>query len=192
MLSYDTRNHGQSAADGVVTFGLHEADDVLGAVDYLTGRDDVDPHRLAAVGFSAGGNSVLYSLPRSGRLRAAVVVQPTSAVQFANRIAADVLGPFGRPVLRLTELFYSLHANGLRLAAIEPLFAAAGAGDTPVLYIQGEGDRWGSVGNVAHMAEVTPRAAGPILVPSQERYGGYRYAVSHPEMIIDFLDEHLT
>lgn len=190
VLSYDTRNHGLSAGSKAVTFGLKEADDVLGAVDYLTGRKDIDPDTIAAVGFSAGGNSILYSLPRTGRICAAVAVQPASANVFASRFAGDVLGPFGPPILRLAEAFY-VQSSGLRLGAIEPLFAAAGAGDTPVLYIQGEGDRWGSVSNVAHMAEVTPNAVGPILVPSEERYGGYRYAVSHPELVIDFLDKQL-
>jgi len=191
VLSYDTRNHGQSAGNGVVTFGLKEADDLLGAVDYLIGRDDVDPEKIATVGFSAGGNTVLYSLPRTNRIQAAVAVQPTSAPAFADRLAADVLGPFGMPILRLAEAFY-VQTSGIRLGAIEPLFAAAGAGDTPVLYIQSEGDRWGSVSNVAHMATVTPNGNGPILVPGEDRYEGYRYPISHPELIIDFLDHHLA
>jgi pimeloyl-ACP methyl ester carboxylesterase len=191
VLSYDTRNHGLSAGNSGVTFGMKEAEDLLGAMDYLLGREDVDPAKLAAVGFSMGGNTVLYGLARTGLFQAAVAVQPVSPEFFGNRFAQDVLGPFGQPILRLAETFYQ-QSVGTPIGAIEPLFAAAGAGDTPVLYIQGEGDRWGGVSNVAHMASVTPHATGPLLVPSEERYGGYRYAVSHPELIIDFLDKQLA
>lgn len=192
VFSYDSRSHGNSAYGGPMTFGLREADDVLGAVDYLLTRNDVHPQTIGVVGFSAGANGLLYSLPRTGRIKAAVAVQPTSARVFSSRLAHNILGPLGRPVSRLVELFYMRATGGLRFSAIEPVFAAAGAGDTPVLYIQGEGDRWGSVSNVAHMAAVTPQASGPVLVPGEDRYDGYRYAVSHPELIVDFLDKHLA
>ncbi len=190
VLSFDLRNHGQSASGGPVTFGLREANDILGALDFLAGREGVDSDRVAVVGFSMGANALLYALPRTRNVRAAVGVQPVSVRRYAERFAYDLLGPLSRPALALVDLLYS-QASGMPLAAIEPLFAAAGAGETPVLYIQGEGDRWGSASNVGHMAAVTPNATGPVLVPSDERYGGYRYAVNHPEVMLDFLAQHL-
>ncbi len=191
VLSFDLRNHGQSAAGGPVTFGLAEANDVLGALDYLAGREDVDPHRIAAIGFSMGANTLLYALSRGAPLRAVVAVQPVSVRLFAGRFASDVLGPFGRPVLALVDLMYA-QASGMRLNAIEPLLAAAGSGKTPVLYVQGDGDRWGSASNVGHMAAMTARAEGPALVPSDERFGGYQYVVNHPEIALDFLGRHFA
>jgi hypothetical protein len=77
------------------------------------------------------------------------------------------------------------------LEAIEPVFAAAGAGDTPVLYIQSTGDRWGSVSNVAHMAAQTPKAASPLFVDGSHRYAGYRYPIEHPEVVLDFFRPYL-
>jgi len=191
VLSFDLRNHGMSAAHGPVTFGLAEASDVLGALDYLAGREDVDPQRMAAIGFSMGANTLLYALSRNAPLRAVVAVQPVSVRLFADRYAADVLGPFGRPVLALVDLMYA-RTSGMRLQAIEPLLAAAGSGETPVLYVQGEGDRWGSASNVGHMAALTLHAEGLVLVPSDERFGGYQYLVDHPEIAMDFLGRHLN
>jgi pimeloyl-ACP methyl ester carboxylesterase len=185
VLMFDLRNHGQSAEGGAVTFGLQEANDLLGALEYLAGRAEVSAAQIGVAGFSMGANTVLYALPHTERIAAAVAVQPTSPAVFADRYATDLVGPLGRPALALAQLVYE-QASHLSLPAIEPVLAAAGAGDTPVLYVQGTGDRWGSVSNVAHMADQTPNAA-PLFVETHHRYGGYRYVVDNPHVIIDFL-----
>ena len=185
VFMYDMRNHGQSAAAGPVTFGLNEANDLLGAVDYLSGRDDIDSGRLGVVGFSSGANAVLYALPHTDQLKAAVAAQPTSPRVFAARYAQWLLGPLGVPVYWLVELIYQM-VSGMRLNAIEPIFAAAGAGKTPVLFVQGLGDPWGAVKNVAEMAAATPLSIEPIFVESNGRFGGYKYVIDHPEVVAAF------
>lgn len=190
VLAFDLRNHGRSASGGPVTFGLQESNDVLGAVDYLKSRDDVDGDRLGVVGFSVGANALLFALPHTDEIGAAVAVQPVSPALFAERYAVDLLGPLGRPALALTEFIYQ-QAGHLPLSAIEPLMTAPGAGNVPVLYIQGKGDPWGSVGNVAQMAAKTPGAVDPLFVDSHHRYGGYRYPVEHPEVVIEFFEQKL-
>jgi uncharacterized protein len=191
VLSFDQRNHGQSADGAAVTFGLQESNDLLGALDFLSHRTDVDNDRIAAVGFSMGANAILYALPHTDALRAAVAVQPTSPRIFASRYAADLLGPLGSPVLALASALYR-QATHISLDAIEPVIAAAGAGDTPVLFIQGTGDRWGSVSNVAHMATQVRNAASPLFVETNHRYGGYRHVIDNPQIVFDFLQPYLT
>jgi uncharacterized protein len=191
VMTFDLRNHGRSAAAPPVTFGYLEANDLIGAMDYLGGRQDVAQHQIGVVGFSMGANTVLYTLPRRQGIKAAVVVQPVSANSFAYRYGADLLGPFVHLVLPITKLFYHL-AGGLRLSALEPIFAASGAGNTPVLYVQGTGDRWGRVQYVAQMAALTPRAADPVLIETQHRFGGYQHVINNPEIVLDFLQKHLT
>lgn len=190
VLMFDLRNHGQSASGGPVTFGLQESNDLLGALDYLATREDVDQERIGVVGFSIGANAMLFSLPHSDRIAAGVAVQPTSPGPFAARYARDLLGPLGAPVLALVGLVYQ-QAGHLPLAAIEPVMAAGGSGETPILYIQGTGDRWGSVSNVAQMAAKSPKSVDPLFVETHHRYGGYRHAVQHPETLRAFFAEHL-
>jgi dipeptidyl aminopeptidase/acylaminoacyl peptidase len=190
LLMFDLRNHGQSAADMPSTFGLREANDLLGALEYLAGREDVDGQRMGAVGFSMGANTILFTLPRTDLIKAAVVVQPTTPVTFSRRYAAYLMGPFSKLVIPLVDSIYRA-SGGPGLSAIEPSFAASGSGNTPVLYIQGTGDRWGSVEDVSQMADMSPNSAEPILVETSERFDGYRYIIDNPEIVDAFFSQHI-
>ncbi|HET6445395.1 MAG TPA: alpha/beta fold hydrolase [candidate division Zixibacteria bacterium] len=188
VLMFDLRNHGRSARSIPVTFGMKESNDLLGALDYLAGREDVDDDRIGVVGFSMGANTLLYSLPQTTLVKAAVAVQPTSPAVFSIRTTSQLVGPLARPVLFVTELLYRL-AGGIQLSAIEPVFTAAGSGDTKVLYIQGTGDPWGSVENVADMVAKTPNAAEPIFIQTSGRFGGYHFVIERPDLIDQFCQQ---
>lgn len=190
ILMFDLRNHGHSASARPVTFGLREADDLLGAIDCLGSRPDVDASRIGVVGLSTGANALVYALPRTARIAAAVAIQPASPAAFSRRYAAYYLGPLGKLVLLFTELFYRL-AGGLRWSAIDPVFAASGAGSTPVLYVQGRGDPWGSVENVALIAAATTNAPEPYLVENGGRAGAYEHVIENPEILEAFFREHM-
>lgn len=188
VLMFDLRNHGQSASGGPVTFGLQESNDLLGALDYLATRADVDQEKIGVVGFSVGANALLFTLPHTDRIAAGVAVQPTSPGIFAERYARDLLGPIGPLVLALTNFVYQ-QVGHLPITAIEPVMAAGAVGNTPLLYVQGTGDRWGSVSNVAQMASKRAGGRDPLFVETHHRYGGYRYPIQQPETVTSFFDE---
>lgn len=191
ILMFDLRNHGQSATSPPVTFGFHESNDLLGAVEYLQTRSDVDKTRLGAIGFSMGANTILFALPRTNAIKAAVAVQPTTPTIFNQRYAAYLLGPLGIPLSVLMNIGYTFISKGLHMSAINPIFAAA-AGRTPILYIQGTGDAWGSVEDVAQMVVNTPRAIQPIYPRTTHRFEGYQYLLDHPDIALLFFNEHLN
>ena len=190
LLMYDSRNHGESGSQPPMQFGEAEAQDVLGAIAYLQGRPEVAPNRIGAIGFSAGGNTVLYTLPQTDQIKAAVVVQPTSPAHFAGRFGQHLLGPLGKAVVPLAELIYR-QAGGRPFKAYHPGTAASQAGKTPVLYIQGLGDPWGSPADVQQMAAATPNPSGPLLVDGTDRYDGYQYLINHPAIATAFFEQHL-
>jgi uncharacterized protein len=189
ILTFDLRNHGQSASAPPVTFGLAEANDLLGALDFACSHTQIDPARIGVIGFSMGANTVLYTLPRTRHIRAAVAVQPVAVASFARRYGYDLAGPLSHLVLPMTELIYRF-AGGLQFSSLDPIFAASGAGDKPVLYIQAEGDHWGGPDYVTQIATLTPGAKEPLLVESQHRYDGYQYLIDNPQVVLDFFESN--
>lgn len=190
VFMFDLRNHGQSAAHPPVTFGRDEANDLLGALTYLAGRSDVDRERIGVIGFSMGGNTLLYTAPQTDLIAAGIAVQPTTPAVFARRFANYLLGPLGGLAQPLAEFFYQM-AGGSSLSAYQPAFAAAGAGKTPLLYVQGKGDEWGSTEDVAQMAAATPQVETVELVDTTHRFGGYQYLVDNPKRAVAFFEKHI-
>ena len=190
VLMFDLRNHGESAAHPPVTFGHMEANDLLGALAWLQTRADVDKARMAAIGFSIGANAILYALPQTSDLRAAIAVQPATPPAFAEGYATDLLGPAGALVLPLVEGAYAA-VSGVRLGAMQPAFAASGAGPTPVLFVQCKGDLWGSLEDANRLAAATPGGEGPLYVDGDHRYAGYQYIVENPRIAATFLSQYL-
>ena len=56
----------------VVTLGYHEAADAMAGLDHLSGRDEVDPNRLAVFGFSMGGVTAIRTAARDRRIAAVI------------------------------------------------------------------------------------------------------------------------
>lgn len=190
LLMLDSRNHGESGSQPPMQFGEAEAQDLLGAIAYLQGRPEVAANRLGAIGFSAGANGVLYALPQTRQIQAAIAVQPTTPAHFAGRFGTHLLGPLGKVVIPLAELFYR-QAGGRPFKEYRPGTAASQAGKTPVLYVQGIGDPWGSVEDVQQMASVTPNVSGPLLVEGTDRYSGYQFLIDNPAIASAFFEQHL-
>ncbi|MBV9171637.1 MAG: alpha/beta hydrolase [Chloroflexi bacterium] len=71
VLCFDFRAHG--ASDGRFTsVGFHETNDVLGAVHYLRTRPEVDPARIAVIGFSMGAAATIQAAARCPDIAAVV------------------------------------------------------------------------------------------------------------------------
>jgi dipeptidyl aminopeptidase/acylaminoacyl peptidase len=71
VLCFDFRAHGLS--DGRFTsVGMHETNDVLGAVEYLKTRPEVDPARIGVIGFSMGAAASIQAAARTRDIAAVV------------------------------------------------------------------------------------------------------------------------
>ena len=113
-----------------------------------------------------GANTILYTLPQTHELCAAIAVQPSTAAVFAEGYANDLLGPAAGLVRPLVETAYGA-ITGVPLGALQPAFAAAGADigrPTPVLFVQCKADRWGTLADAGPLAAATPGGQGLSLL----------------------------
>lgn len=191
VLLFDLRNHGRSGASPTVTFGHDEANDVLGAVDYLKGREDVDPDRIGVLGYSMGANAVMFACAKTEDIKAAIAVQPVRLFSFGNRLANCVLGPLGGVALRVARKVY-YNAGGPLWETLDPAIVADLVGPTAIMYVQGDGDPWGDVPNVRRFYEMGQEPKALEIVPSTDRLGGYLYFGDHPEKMLEFFGKHLA
>jgi dienelactone hydrolase len=190
VLTLDLRNHGRSGSSPTVTFGRDEARDLLGAVDYLAGREDVDAGRIGALGYSMGGNTVMFACAETERIKAAVAVQPVRPLFFAERRARDMLGPLGGLVLNVARQLY-YHAGGPLMETTDPDIVADRVHPTAIMYVQGDGDPWGDVPNVRRFYERGHEPKALKIVPTTHRFGGYLYLGEHPEVMLEFFEKYL-
>ncbi|HVN16761.1 MAG TPA: alpha/beta fold hydrolase, partial [Anaerolineales bacterium] len=72
VLLLDLRAHGYSNGD-TSTFGLREADDIAGALDFLLECEEIDSDKISALGISLGAQAVLRGALKENRVRALVL-----------------------------------------------------------------------------------------------------------------------
>jgi dienelactone hydrolase len=191
VLMFDMRNHGRSGSSPTVTFGYDEANDLLGAVSYLKGKDDVDAERVGALGYSMGANAVMFACARTEDIRAAIAVQPVRPAAFAHRLAGDLLGPLSGVALNVVRRLY-YNAGGPLWETTDPAIVADLVSPTAIMYLQGEGDPWGDVPNVRRFYEYGQEPKSLQIVPGTQRFDGYLYLSAHPELMLNFFDKHLA
>jgi uncharacterized protein len=111
VLLLDPRGQGNSEGDTIRWAG---DDDLLGAVDYLRGRTDVDPDRIGGFGFSIGGEILLEAAAKSTALTA--VVSEGAGIRVGEGLDKrdDVTGPerlLYRPISTVMTAATSVFSN---------------------------------------------------------------------------------
>ena len=141
LLLFDLRAHGASGGD-VVSAGVFERWDVLGALDYVTTVEGVPWEQVGVIGFSMGAASALLAAEQEPNMRA--VVADSSFADVSDLVVEEVakrtplssgVAAYLRPGMEiLARLRY-----GIDLSIAKPV-RAIGALDYPVLLIHSEED----------------------------------------------------
>ena len=140
VFTYDMRARGASGGDAI-TLGALEQHDLIAILDYLTGRPDVDPARIGALGLSLGGAVSIMAAARDGRIKAIVDDSGFSDVDSAIGTAYEqFIGlpafPFAPLSVRIGEL-----RTGQRLGQSRPVDVIGQLAPRPILIIHGGDDR---------------------------------------------------
>lgn len=193
VLMYDVRKHGESESGaGPITFGPLEKRDFVGAVNYLRSRPDVDGQRIGSLGVSMGGTIALYGTPDCQPVKAILALQPAKVTTFNTNFCRLEFGAAG-PVVMMPPIELLYRAWRVTPPSKQDPGAPAELLDgTVVKYVQGTGDRYGTMEDVEDFHRRTPTTDGPVVkFPSNGRYDGYRYVSECRDEIADFFTRHV-
>lgn len=133
VMMFDFRGHGMSEGD-YISMGRYEKDDIIGAVDYLKNRSDVDTDSFYGLGFSMGAAAMVFAQEEKPVFKALVLesLYPSLYTSTQRRFAT-IYGlpkfPFATAMTLVGGAV--LDTNGFAITPVESL----GKVDVPVLFV---------------------------------------------------------
>lgn len=125
---------GQGRSEGRTRWGVPERRAIMGAVDWLSSREDVDPERIGGFGLSMGAYVLTQAAVLDKRLKAVVLASTPSDVVEQNWLISDSWG-----LLTQIPCYLALRLYGQSLDMM-PKDVIAGIAPRPVLLLAGELD----------------------------------------------------
>jgi alpha-beta hydrolase superfamily lysophospholipase len=152
VLLFDLRGEGGSAGHSR-SFGIREAQDVLGAVQYLEQTHAESSRHIYALGVSQGASAVIRAAAMDERVRAVVV---DSTLTVANdvlpaRVLLRLPAPLRGYVGSMTRLFASAELGCNLFRHSDLAAAAARLSPRPLLVIHGSADTMGDPNEAARL-----------------------------------------
>ncbi len=111
VLALDLRAQGESSGDKS-TGGWEGRLDIPAAVDFLQNRDDVDPVRIGAIGFSAGANTIINGAVTTEAVKA-IIADGLGANSREDIV--DPVPPQYRPIWGLMSPLYWMLDRGMEM-----------------------------------------------------------------------------
>lgn len=161
--------------------GVREADDLLGAVDFLRVRGDVA--HIGALGFSEGGTAILLAAAQEPALEAVTAMGGYASLHDDVLDPADPRGRYDRFMRRV--VLWMMALEGVPVAAASPVEVIRQIGPRPLLLIYGEME-------AANGQALYTAAGGPkdLWIVPGAGHGGYADVApdEYQERIVSFFD----
>ncbi len=189
LLLFDFRYFGES--DGLyTTAGLLETRDVQAAVEYVKGREDVDPSRIGTMGFSM--SAAAFILARHPDVQAIVADSPYASLEgLVARQFFFLPGPTSWPLVALTKLYARL-LLGVSVGTAAPAEAVREL-TSPLLIIHGDADSQIPVEHSRQIrANADPETTEVWIVPGADH--GFAHGLEGPRYesrVREFFERHL-
>jgi pimeloyl-ACP methyl ester carboxylesterase len=188
VLMFDMRGHGESGGEHI-SAGLHEKNDLLGAIDYVRGRGI--ENKIGVLGFSMGAAVCLMAAPESEEIDAVVADAAYADIvsiiesEFAER--SDLPGFFIPIILSMTR-----NIHDVDFTAIKPEEAVKET-SVPVFIVHGEQDEMIPVEHAYRLKEASQNPDSRLWIVPEARHAD-SYLVrptEYKEQVISFFDEAL-
>jgi dipeptidyl aminopeptidase/acylaminoacyl peptidase len=187
VLVFDSRAHGESDGDRV-TWGDAERMDLAAALDFTQTRPDVDPRRVALLGFSIGGTTASLVAAADPRVRATIVSPVWTSLEDEVRSKSGRLG-----LLVAIPAVLALRLAGVDVGAVRPIDRVARIAPRPIFFITGTSDTDTPVPVMQRMFDAAAEPKRFWVVPGAEHGGYLKTAPAEYEArVIAFLDETLA
>jgi uncharacterized protein len=192
VLLFDFRHHG--ASDGrVSSLGIFEIHDLHASFAYLQSRSDVNPDRIALIGHSMGGATILRAAARDLKVQALVVISAVSSlsenlangVRYVTKLPAFPLAPL---IVKICEW----HTHG-KISDMKPIKDLEQLGNTPLLLVYGDQDKFVPLENGQRLRSARRHDTTLVVV----RGAGHRsilskkFLPSYETKLMAFLARHL-
>ncbi|HEX8794241.1 MAG TPA: alpha/beta fold hydrolase [Polyangiaceae bacterium] len=187
FLAYDSRASGESDGDAT-SWGDHERRDLVAALDFVSAQSEIDPQRIAVLGFSIGGTTAALVAASDARVRAAILAPVWTS------LSEELWSKSGR----LRWLTYhgwklGLERAGVDVDGVRPIDVIENVSPRPVLLIAGTRDRDTPVPVMQRMLEAARQPASLWIVPGAEHGTYLKTAPAEYETrVVGFLDAALT
>ncbi len=186
FLAYDSRAEGESEGD-LVSWGDAERRDVEAALDFIGNRKEIDPRRVAVLGFSIGASTAALVAASDSRIRVVVLYAIWTSLEDEMKRNR---GKYG--ALSWAPALFALRHAGVDVDAVRPIDRIREIAPRPLLFVAGTQDDDTPVAIMERMFAAAGEPKELWIVPGA---GHGTYLATAPSeyeaRVITFLDREL-
>jgi alpha-beta hydrolase superfamily lysophospholipase len=192
-LTFDFRGCGESGGK-TTSVGYWEVGDLLGAIDYLKSRPEVDPEKICVYGFSMGGAVAILAAEREPAIKAIITDAAFASLDALLSVKFNVFYRLPRFPFRYTAVWWSRWFSQTTGKKVDPLKAlqkmAAESRGIPHFVIHGQSDDIIPVDNATLIYEKTPGPTKDLWLVPEAGHVAAGYFDQHAYMarVCEFLD----
>jgi dipeptidyl aminopeptidase/acylaminoacyl peptidase len=192
VLMFNSRAHGGSGGS-YVTFGLHEKDDLLGAIDYV--QRTHKGGRVGVIGFSMGAMVALHTATDTDAIACIVADGTTGSIKvtMAQWLMGKGLPAWLAHLFVWLSLRFASLSSGVNLAKADAARWIPRIENCPILFIHGERDQFVSTKTIRRMAKSAKTTTDVWIVPEcRHREADKRHPETYQERVTAWFNRHLT
>lgn len=194
VLTYDLRNHGESASadNNVCGVGLLEYQDVIGAMQFVQNDDKLKNMDVGLFNPCAGGDAAMVAMTKYPEyfeeVKAFVCPQPAS-MNIMSQVTLNGMG-LSEHMNTLDE--EQIKLGGFKSSDMSPHHYAMNV-KVPTFIIQVKDDVWTTPDDVQKTFDLIPHNDKKLfwVEGTTKRFDGYNYFGKKPEQMIEWFDKYM-